>query len=105
MASIWSRGGRNAQGDYFGYWKRNFVDRDVYVEGKAVPESVSYLNALWNSSEVVPVNVHDATGARADKGRKILDAATEQMRSSRLVKLNTDTNWSAKARTGSGAAG
>src|SRR4051812_25273795 len=38
------RGGRNVEGDYFGYAKRNFVDRDVYVEGKAVAESTAYFD-------------------------------------------------------------
>jgi cardiolipin synthase C len=38
------RGGRNAEGDYFGYWKRNYIDRDVYVEGRAVGQSAAYFN-------------------------------------------------------------
>jgi cardiolipin synthase C len=92
------RGGRNAEGDYFGYWKRNFIDRDVYVEGKAVAQSVAYFNELWNSAEVAPVVVHDPADRRAQEGQKILAAAREKLRASRIVKLNTGNNWSAKAR-------
>jgi cardiolipin synthase C len=92
------RGGRNIEGSYFGYWKRNFIDRDVYVEGRAVRQSAAYFNELWNSTEVASVVVQDPTGRRADEGRKILDAAREKLRASRIVKLNTGNKWSAKAR-------
>jgi cardiolipin synthase C len=92
------RGGRNAEGDYFGYWKHNFVDRDVYIEGKAVAESVAYFDRLWNSQEVVPVTVNDPTGERAEEGRKILDAAREKLRSGKVPRVNTGTDWSAKSR-------
>jgi putative cardiolipin synthase len=93
------RGGRNAEGDYFGYWKHNFVDRDVYVEGKAVSESVAYFNQLWNSKEVAPVIiVQDPSGERANEGRKILDAARAKLWNEKLLRVNTGTNWSAKSR-------
>jgi putative cardiolipin synthase len=94
------RGGRNAEGDYFGYWNHNFVDRDVYVEGKAaVAESVTYFNRLWNSAEVAPVaTVPDPTGARADEGRKLLDTAREKLRSGKAPRINSGIDWSAKAR-------
>jgi putative cardiolipin synthase len=93
------RGGRNAEGDYFGYWKHNFVDRDVYVEGRAVAESVTYFDRLWNSAEVAPVaTVHDPTGARADEGRKLLDAAREKLRNGKAPRVNSGIDWSAKAR-------
>jgi cardiolipin synthase C len=93
------RGGRNAEGDYFGYWKHNFVDRDVYVEGRAVDESVAYFDRLWNSAEVAPVaTVRDPTGARADQGSKLLDAASEKLRTGKAPKMNSGNDWSAKAR-------
>jgi len=93
------RGGRNAEGDYFGYWKHNFVDRDVYFEGSAVGESVAYFDRLWNSAEVAQVApVRDATGARADEGRKILDAAKRKLRSRTFPRMNSGIDWSAKAR-------
>jgi putative cardiolipin synthase len=93
------RGGRNAEGDYFGYWKHNFVDRDVYVEGHAVAESVTYFDQLWKSREVAPVaTVRDPTGAQAEEGRKILDAARERLRAEKVLRLNSGTDWGAKAR-------
>lgn len=92
------RGGRNAEGDYFGYWKHNFVDRDVYLEGQAVAESVTYFDRLWNSAQVAPVAVHDPTGARAEEGRKILDAAREKLRNGKAPRMNSGIDWSTKAR-------
>ena len=77
------RGGRNVEGDYFGYAHRNFVDRDVYVEGKAVADSSAYFDELWNSGEVVPVKVNDPTGAHAQQGRAIIDAAAAKLRKSK----------------------
>ena len=92
------RGGRNVEGDYFGYAHRNFVDRDVYVEGKAVADSSAYFDELWNSGEVVPVKVNDPTGAHAQQGREIIDAAAAKLRKSKTPRLDTGTDWSARAR-------
>jgi putative cardiolipin synthase len=93
------RGGRNAEGDYFGYWKHNFVDRDVYIEGRAVTASCLYFDQLWNSKEVTPVAiVPDPAGAHADQGRRILDLAKEKLRAGKFPFLNTRTDWSARAR-------
>lgn len=91
------RGGRNVEGDYFGYEKRNFVDRDVYVEGKVVADSDAYFDELWKSNEVVPVKVDDPTGARAREGGAVLDAARDKIRSSKIVRLDTGNNWSERA--------
>ena len=92
------RGGRNVEGDYFGYAHRNFVDRDVYVEGKAVADSSAYFDELWNSDEVVPVKVSDPTGARAQQGREVIDAAAAKLRKSKTPRVDTGTDWSARAR-------
>jgi cardiolipin synthase C len=93
------RGGRNAEGDYFGYWKHNFVDRDVYVEGRAVTDSCAYFEQLWNSKEVAPVAlVPDPTGAHAEQGRKVLDDAKEKLRARKFPRLNSRIDWSGKAR-------
>ena len=92
------RGGRNVEGDYFGYAQRNFVDRDVYVEGKAVADSDAYFDELWNSDEVVPVKTKDPTGALAQQGRAVLDAARKKLRTSKAPRIDTGTDWSARAR-------
>jgi putative cardiolipin synthase len=93
------RGGRNAEGDYFGYWKHNFVDRDVYVEGRAVDDSCVYFDQLWNSKEVAVVaTVPDPTGAHADRGRRILDDTKQKLGARKFPRLNTGNDWGAKAK-------
>ncbi len=93
------RGGRNAEGDYFGYWKHNFVDRDVYIEGHAVTDSCVYFDQLWNSKEVASVaTVRDPKGAHADQGRKILDDAKEKLRAGTFPRMNSGIDWGARAR-------
>jgi cardiolipin synthase C len=92
------RGGRNVEGDYFGYAKKNFVDRDVYVEGGAVTESARYFDQLWNSSEVVAPRINDPTGSRAEAGRKILDGVRGRLRANKIVRLATGNDWSALSR-------
>ena len=93
------RGGRNAEGDYFGYWKHNFVDRDVYVEGRAVDASCVYFDQLWNSKEVAPVaTVRDPNGAQAEEGRKILDTAKEKLRTGRFPRMNSGIDWGRRAK-------
>lgn len=92
------RGGRNVEGDYFGYAQRNFVDRDVYVEGKAVAESSAYFDELWNSNEVVLVKIRDTTGSKAAEGAKVLDATRKKLRAAKAPRLDTGTNWSSRSR-------
>lgn len=92
------RGGRNIEGDYFGYAERNFIDRDVYVDGKAVADSSAYFDLLWNSNEVVAPKVNDPTGALAEEGGRMLDAARKRLRASKIVRLNTGNDWTARSR-------
>lgn len=93
------RGGRNAEGDYFGYWKHNFVDRDVYIEGHAVTDSCVYFDQLWNSKEVAPVaTVQDPKATHADRGRKILDDAKKKLRGGTFPRMNSGIDWGARAR-------
>jgi cardiolipin synthase C len=92
------RGGRNVEGDYFGYAERNFIDRDVYVDGKAVAESTVYFNRLWNSKEVVAPKINDPTGAQSQEGGRMLDAARKRLRASKIVRLKTGNDWTARSR-------
>jgi putative cardiolipin synthase len=91
-------GGRNIGGDYFGYAKRNFIDRDIYVEGRAAKQSAAYFNELWNSREVAPVKVNDPNGALASEGERLLDEARAGLAKSKIVRLNTKNAWSPRAR-------
>jgi len=91
------RGGRNIEGAYFGYAARNFIDRDVYVEGKSPRVASAYFEELWNSPEVASPRV-DSSAARAEEGRRILDQAHQELRARKGRKLNSGTDWGAGAR-------
>lgn len=91
------RGGRNIEGSYFGYNAHNYVDRDVYVEGKAVTAASRYFDELWNSSEVASLRI-SSNAKRADEGRTILDDARRQLRLRKGSRLNSGTDWGARAR-------
>ncbi|MFQ5756122.1 MAG: phosphatidylserine/phosphatidylglycerophosphate/cardiolipin synthase family protein [Acidiferrobacterales bacterium] len=50
-------GGRNLENPWYGvtgksFVKRGYVDRDVYVQGRAVASAYDYFMRLWNSKEV-----------------------------------------------------
>ncbi len=45
-------GGRNIANSYFGFGKRNYVDRDALVEGGAAKKARDYFLELWSSGEV-----------------------------------------------------
>lgn len=91
------RGGRNIEGSYFGYAERNFVDRDVYVEGNSPRVASEYFDELWNSAEVAPPRINPSP-EQAEKGRKILDDTRQRLRASKVAKLNSGTDWGAGAR-------
>jgi putative cardiolipin synthase len=91
------RGGRNIEGDYFGYAAHNFVDRDVYVEGNSPRVASEYFDELWNSAEVGLPRINSSP-AQAEEGRKILDDARQRLRARKGAKLNSGTDWGARAR-------
>ena len=91
------RGGRNIEGDYFGFAAHNFVDRDVYVEGNSPRVASRYFDELWNSAEVGLPRI-DSSPARAEEGGKILDDAHQQLRARKGTKLHSGTDWGASAR-------
>jgi putative cardiolipin synthase len=50
-------GGRNLGEEYFGLRKRNFVDRDVYVDGHSAAQAQKRFEDLWGSSDVSDLRV------------------------------------------------
>lgn len=87
------RGGRNVQDSYFGRARRNFIDRDAYLEGKVVRASDAYFDKLWDSKEVSWVDTRRLTARRFEEGRQIIEKAAAETTQSRKWKLNTGTNW------------
>jgi putative cardiolipin synthase len=87
-------GGRNLAESYFGLKKRNYIDRDVYVEGPSASAAQQHFEDLWNSSDVCELNVNVSPAAKA-KAARILDDAAKGKGLEGFITLNTGRNWSA----------
>jgi putative cardiolipin synthase len=87
-------GGRNLAESYFGMSKRNFVDRDVYVDGASAAEADTHFEELWNSSDVAELDVR-VSPAEKQRAIQILDAAPAELAKDGFVKLDTHYDWSA----------
>src|ERR1700756_2872037 len=57
-------GGRNLAEEYFGLRKRNFVDRDVYVDGPSAAEAERHFEELWGSGDVADLRVRVSEGEK-----------------------------------------
>src|SRR5438876_11089216 len=58
-------GGRNLDASYFGLArKRNFVDRDVYVEGASAADAERCFDELWASKDVSRMGLHATVRAK-----------------------------------------
>jgi cardiolipin synthase C len=70
-------GGRNVESTYFGFGRqirrRNYVDLDLQVEGKAAAEARDYFRRLWSSREVRAVRIKEMTPAAIDEASHLLD--------------------------------
>jgi cardiolipin synthase C len=87
-------GGRNLGEAYFGLAKRNYADRDVYVEGDSAEEACSHFESVWSSRHVVDLDVH-VSAAESARAAALLDATMEEMRAGEsFVALDTGTDWS-----------
>lgn len=88
-------GGRNLAEAYFGMArKKNYVDRDVYVEGASAANADRHFQNLWSSAHVAALKV------RVSKEEKEIAARTlDEALCADFVKLNTGRNWSDGAKS------
>jgi len=86
-------GGRNLAEEYFGLHKRNFVDRDVYVDGPSAEEAQRHFEDLWASSDVSDLRVRVSEHDKVKASRLLDDAATGKSLDG-FIALDTGTNWS-----------
>lgn len=87
-------GGRNLAEGYFGLAKRNFVDRDVYVEGPSAADADRHFQNLWTSRHVADLSVRITPEERVQAVR-LLDGALDDLQRGGFVRLNTNDDWSA----------
>jgi phosphatidylserine/phosphatidylglycerophosphate/cardiolipin synthase-like enzyme len=87
-------GGRNLGEAYFGLAKRNYADRDVYVDGDSAADASRHFDSVWSSRHVDDLDVHVSAGEIADAAA-LLDRTMEEMRSgSSFVAIDTGRDWS-----------
>lgn len=87
-------GGRNVENSYFGLAKKNYIDRDVFIEGSAAKSADEYFESLFESAEVEDsINLEKFSGEDLKRGEEIINQARVEIEQSELVKLNTGKNW------------
>ena len=86
-------GGRNLAEEYFGLRPRNFVDRDVYIEGPSASEAARHFEDLWSCSDVSELRVRVSDNDKV-KASRLLDDAAKGNSLDGFVALKTGTNWS-----------
>jgi cardiolipin synthase C len=86
-------GGRNLAEPYFDLAKKNYVDRDVYVEGASAADADAHFENIWSSGHVADLDVH-VFDREKRKAADRLAAAVSELRGNGYIALNTGRNWS-----------
>jgi cardiolipin synthase C len=88
-------GGRNLAEAYFGLAaKKNYVDRDIFVEGESALEADLHFDALWESKHVRELKARVSDRDKS-KAAERLDAVIAELRCGEaFVKLDTGRDWS-----------
>jgi putative cardiolipin synthase len=88
-------GGRNLAEAYFGMAKKkNYVDRDVYVEGASAADANHHFETLWASEHVARLKVH-VTRREKEEAEDLLDRVLDELSCGEgFVKLDTGNDWS-----------
>jgi phosphatidylserine/phosphatidylglycerophosphate/cardiolipin synthase-like enzyme len=87
-------GGRNLAESYFGLKERNYIDRDVYVEGASAEDAQTYFEELWASSDVRDLGDVRVSPEEKEKAARILDDAALGKKLEDFIALNTGRDWS-----------
>jgi putative cardiolipin synthase len=86
-------GGRNLADAYFGLAKKNYVDRDVYVEGESAADANLHFEKVWASSHVADLRVR-VSAREKERAAERLTTALKELEQSGIVALDTGRNWS-----------
>jgi putative cardiolipin synthase len=88
-------GGRNLTESYFGLSrkKKNYIDRDVYVEGASAEQADRHFENLWSSKHVADLHVRVTDEEKAE-AKQLLAQAVESLRGGKFLEFDTNRNWS-----------
>jgi putative cardiolipin synthase len=88
-------GGRNLARSYFGLAEKNYIDRDVWIDGGSATTAAEHFDELWSSDHVATLRVRVSNEEKEYAG-EALDALLVALRSgTRFVNLDTGKDWSA----------
>jgi putative cardiolipin synthase len=87
-------GGRNLGKAYFGLArKKNFLDRDVYVDGTSAADADRHFESVWSSTHVAELRVHVSRKARQEAADH-LGRVLEELARDGFIALDTNRDWS-----------
>jgi cardiolipin synthase C len=86
-------GGRNLAEGYFGLAKKNYVDRDIYVDGPSAHQASQHFDELWNSAHVADLRVR-VSAEECKRASEWLDRSLHELECDRFLELNTGCDWS-----------
>lgn len=87
-------GGRNLGEAYFGLAKKkNFVDRDVYVDGASAADADRHFETLWSSDHVAELRVR-VSESEKQRAADHLGSVLDELVRDGFIELDTRRNWS-----------
>ena len=94
-SSRYITGGRNLGEAYFGLAKKkNYVDRDVYVDGASAADADRHFETLWSSHHVADLRVRVSASAKQRAAAHLGSVLDELVRDG-FIELDTSRDWSA----------
>lgn len=88
-------GGRNLAESYFGLAsKKNYVDRDVFVEGQSAIDARKHFDTLWSSKHVAELRVR-VSDEQKQRAAQRLGAVLDHFVRSGFIELGTQRDWAA----------
>lgn len=87
-------GGRNLAEAYFGLAKKNYIDRDVYVEGTSAAEADAHFEELWTSIHVARLRLRVTDDEKLRAAVRLDEVMEELRRGESFVRLDTGRDWS-----------
>ncbi len=86
-------GGRNLGEAYFGLSKKkNYVDRDVFVEGASAIDAARHFESLWTSRHVAELRVR-VSAAEKERAAARLEKVLEDLVCDEYIDLDTRNDW------------
>ena len=90
-------GGRNLAEAYFGLARKNYADRDVFVEGVSARDADAHFEELWTSRHVARLRVRVSEKERRRAARILDNIMDELRRGQSFVHIDTGRDWSEDA--------